>query len=316
MASELLSILIRLNLVAGGAIVAVLMLRPHIRRGFGPHATYALWVLVPFATLGALMPAADGGGAAGPVELAQGHAEIWLAEGGHAAWLIGAWALGVAVSGGLAALRYRQFVARARAGQAGPAILGVFCPRIVTPSDFRTRFSEEERRLVLAHERAHMDRLDARWNALALALQCLNWFNPLAYAALRAMRFDQELACDATVLEGLPEQRRRYAEALLRTFEGGTASPLGCGWGGGALAPVVTRLTALMRRPPDDGRRETGYAVMSALFMAAFVAGWAAQAPYRRPLIPQLITVDLTPHYWEGVQPLVTPREIGPKAPS
>ena len=46
------------------------------------------------------------------------------------------------------------------------------------------------------------------------------------------------------------------------------------------------------------------------------VEGWAAQAPYRRPLIPQLITVDLTPHYWEGVQPLVQPLPMGSKAPA
>jgi len=57
----------------------------------------------------------------------------------------------------------------ARAG-VGPAVVGVLRPRIVTPSDFETRFSEDERALILAHERTHLRRGDHIANAVACTI--------------------------------------------------------------------------------------------------------------------------------------------------
>ena len=232
MISEALSLLARLNIAAGAAIALILVLRPLVRRRLGAQPAYALWLAVPLAMAGALNPLAQTSGPVGPLETAKGLAEAWLSAGGRGEVLAAVWGLGVAVSAGLVAWRYLRFLALARAGRAGPAIVGVLAPRMVAPADFQIRFTPEERRLVVAHERAHMDRLDARWNAFAVALQCLNWFNPLVHAAAGAMRFDQELACDATVMARLPAERRRYAETLLRSQETAAVSPLGRGGAG------------------------------------------------------------------------------------
>src|SRR5207249_10388980 len=37
----------------------------------------------------------------------------------------------------------------------GPALVGVFRPRLVLPADFETRFDAQERALILAHEEVH-----------------------------------------------------------------------------------------------------------------------------------------------------------------
>ena len=244
---------------------------------------------------GAVVPHLEAFGPAGPLEAAKVRAVAWLSGDPQCGALAAIWALGVVVGIGLVAWRFACFLARARAGQAGPAIVGVFMPRLVTPADFSRRFTPEERRLVRAHERAHMDRLDARYNALAIALQCLNWFNPLIHVAVRAMRFDQELACDATVMARLPAERRSYAETLLRSHQANAVSPLGCGWSGGGHPSLAARLTTLMRGRPDDPRCELGNLLIAVLWTAAFAGAWAVQPPYR-PLGPRMVLVmDLTP---------------------
>ena len=295
MATEALAALVRLNIVASVAIALVFLLRPAVRRSCGPHKAYALWLMVPLAMAGATVPSAAASGPMGPLEAAAGRAEAWLSAGLHGPALGAAWALGLLVSFGLVAWRYARFMAQARAGLAGPAIVGVLAPRLVTPADFSVRFTPEERRLVRAHERAHMDRLDARWNALALVLQCLNWFNPLVHVAVRAMRFDQELACDATVMARLPAERRRYAEALLRCHEATIVSPLGCGWTGFAARALAMRLTVLMQPRPGEARRSLAGLLLATLWMATLAGAWAAQPPHRVDEATRFVLLDLTP---------------------
>jgi beta-lactamase regulating signal transducer with metallopeptidase domain len=53
MESELLEVLLRLNLVAGAAITLVLGVRPLIRAQFGARAARALWLIVPVASVAA-----------------------------------------------------------------------------------------------------------------------------------------------------------------------------------------------------------------------------------------------------------------------
>ena len=55
--NDLLGLLIRVNLAAGAAIVAVLALRVVVGRRFGARVGYALWSLVPLATAAVLLPA-------------------------------------------------------------------------------------------------------------------------------------------------------------------------------------------------------------------------------------------------------------------
>src|SRR5580698_6026792 len=200
MAIDLLLALGRANLVTGAAILIVLALRAPVRRWFGPHAAYVLWLVGPIAAAGSLMPATVTSGAAGAVETTNDHLMTWLAFGGHARDLCLIWAAGIGVSLALAGWRQLRFSEAVKAGRAGPAAVGVIQPHMVAPADFAQRFSDQERRLIRAHERAHMERLDARYNALATLATWLFWFNPLLHLAVRAMRVDQEVACDATVM--------------------------------------------------------------------------------------------------------------------
>ena len=93
-----------------------------------------------------------------------------------------------------------------------PFVLGIVRPRIYLPA----HMPEEMRVPVLAHERAHLRRLDNLWKMAGYALLCAYWFHPLVWAAYSLFCRDLELACDESVIKGYDAHRRRlYSAALL-----------------------------------------------------------------------------------------------------
>ncbi|MCH5350196.1 MAG: M56 family metallopeptidase, partial [Oscillospiraceae bacterium] len=90
---------------------------------------------------------------------------------------------------------------------------GFFVPKIYLPCGL----SENERRLIIAHEKVHIKRFDIITKPLAFAGLALHWFNPLIWAAFALMSRDMEFSCDEAVLEMLgSEEKEDYSEALLR----------------------------------------------------------------------------------------------------
>jgi beta-lactamase regulating signal transducer with metallopeptidase domain len=284
MTAEALILLVRINLIASLAILLILALRRQARRLFGAHLSYALWAMVPLSVFGAMMPLDFAQGPAGLIEQATRDARAWLTADHRGLWLFALWLAGLGASAGVAVARQMRFLAAAEAGRAGPATVGVISARLVAPADFADRFTPEEWRLIRAHERAHIDRQDGRWVALAVLAEWLCWFNPLLRLAVRTFRLDQELSCDATVMERLPGERRRYAETLLRTHADPQVPTFGAAWRG--AGPLEARLSMLALRPPPPPRFELGIDLLALLWMAAFITAWAAQAPYRTAPAP------------------------------
>lgn len=237
--TDLVGLLTELNVALAAAAMFVLMLRRPFRRIWGPRAAYGLWAILPTAMASVCLPRPGIG---------------VMTEAALAPWataIVSVWLAGVLVSVVLIAAAQARFAAQARRGLAGPAITGVLIGRLVMPADSATRWTPEELAVVRAHERAHRDRGDLRINAVVAVLRCLFWANPLAQIAADRFRFDQELACDATVMAMKPGRRRLYAEALLKAVP---TSPLalGCSWSAIGVAALETRMASLKlncRRP-------------------------------------------------------------------
>jgi beta-lactamase regulating signal transducer with metallopeptidase domain len=278
MIDDLILTLLRTNLAASAGIVVVLAARGPARAWFGAHVGYALWLVVPVAAAAALLP--------GPVRIPGPNpslpAKDWLSSGGHGRAVFTIWMLGALASTALGVWSQLRFSAVERAGLAGPAVVGVIQPRIVAPRGFRERFTDAERRLIRTHELAHIERGDPGWNAFATLATWVCWFNPLGHVALRAMRFDQELACDATVLGGRPDLRRAYADTLLKALPASVAAPFANHWRG-ARHPLEARIRALLADRPADSRQDVGVAALSALVVAAFAVSWAVQPAAAAP---------------------------------
>ena len=93
-----------------------------------------------------------------------------------------------------------------------PFILGMFHPRIYLPS----YLSETEKKYVLAHEKAHLKRMDHWWKPLGYVLLTIHWFNPVMWTAYLLLCSDIELACDEKVIKTLGEDNKvEYSKTLL-----------------------------------------------------------------------------------------------------
>lgn len=94
-----------------------------------------------------------------------------------------------------------------------PFILGILRPRIYLPSGL----DADTKNHVLAHEKAHLKRLDHLWKPLGFALLTVHWFNPVMWLAYILLCRDIELACDERVIRKLDRGSiRAYSEALVR----------------------------------------------------------------------------------------------------
>jgi beta-lactamase regulating signal transducer with metallopeptidase domain len=310
--ADLLGLLLRATLASSAAILAVMLARGAVRRAFGAQAAYALWLIAPAAALASLLPirrvvviAPDArevstvaGGSAGAGESLGAAADLAASSAGawalpllatSAFWI---WAAGALVSLALLIGTHRRLVARlglhllggadrlyqAGSEQMGPALIGVLRPRIVVPADFESRFSPDERSLVLAHERAHLEAFDAQINGLAALALCAGWFNPLFHLARRLLRVDQELACDERVMRRHGDQRRVYAEAMLKSQGPVRPMALGCAWPTGSSS-LRERIALLSRPQPSKRRRALGAALAATATLAACVGASAAQPP-------------------------------------
>lgn len=93
-----------------------------------------------------------------------------------------------------------------------PFILGIFLPKIYIPSGME----EGQLSYVLAHENAHLKRLDHWWKPLGFVLLAVYWFNPLLWLAYILLCRDIEMACDEKVIAGMDSaDKRGYSEALI-----------------------------------------------------------------------------------------------------
>lgn len=310
MAADLLDTLARANLAAAAAILLVLLTRRPVRRLFDARAAYALWLTVPLAVAASLLPRPETVAMLEPLTLAADAvaraAPIAAVPGVMASVLVAAWLGGALFVSGMLARRQARFMAalgrlspgedgvlRAEHPAVGPAVIGALRPRIVTPADFETRFDADERALILSHEGVHLARGDGLVNALAAAAQCLCWFNPLVHVAARTLRIDQELACDAAVVARHPQQRRRYAGALLKAQLDAPMLPVGCHWPASGDHPLKERIAMLKNPLPAPSRRIAGLAAVAIASLTAAGAAWAIQpspAPARVTAAPVWIS--------------------------
>lgn len=306
MSADILSTLLAANIAASAVILLVVLIRKPAQRMMGARLSYWLWLVPVLAGLATLLPPRPEGPApAAPIQpIAE--ATVRLANSVPSALaarpqavfdivplLIGVWAAGVV---GFLALMLLQQWRTLRAlkltreektpGEAlwradsnfGPAVVGVLKPLLVAPADFEQRFSPSEQALVLAHEREHLAAGHTRINAAQVVLISLNWFNPLVHWAARLARADQELACDAAVMERFPRQRGVYAEALLKAQISRTPLPLGCTWPSRSSHFLIERVTMLANKTPGRARRMAGAAFIAVTMLGTGLAAWAQQS--------------------------------------
>jgi beta-lactamase regulating signal transducer with metallopeptidase domain len=179
-------------------------------------------------------------------------------------------------------------------GIVSPALWCLGRPVLVWPADLPDRLPSRSWPSVIAHELAHLRRRDQWVSRLLLAAECCWWWNPVFWFVRRQVLVQAELACDAWVVEVLPEDRRPYAEALLEVslWQSWAAAPLpALGMGHGPRKTFERRLTMIMcDRVPC--RVSLGALAAIALLSLAILPGWSQD---RQPERPKKDTVAQAP---------------------
>lgn len=294
--TDFLFMLAKINVAMAAGIVAVALLRRPMRAAFHATVAYALWLLVPVAVLASLLPprivtvtappslAVHLATAQMPVSLGSARMAVQTLPFDGSMALFAVWIVGMGAMLLYLARAQHQFHKAERLGAAGPAVVGFFKPRIVVPSGFKAQFNLPEQEAILAHEKIHLARHDARLNAFVALLRCVNWFNPLVHLGALWFRRDQELACDTAALSHV--SRVDYANALLKSQMRAVTPPLGCAWP--ASEHPLTERVALLKRPaPTQARRWTGAALILSLTTLAGFSAWAAQPSQVAPASPK-----------------------------
>jgi GWxTD domain-containing protein len=94
-----------------------------------------------------------------------------------------------------------------------PITVGQLSPTILLPMGWR-EWDASKLRAVLAHEEAHIRRVDWAVGVMARVNWCVFWFHPLAWWLKSELALLAEYACDDVALTQMGD-RRQYARALL-----------------------------------------------------------------------------------------------------
>ena len=96
-----------------------------------------------------------------------------------------------------------------------PVVFGALRTCIVLPAGLVRDAGPGRLRMILRHEMAHIRRGDLLWNWVATGIWGMFFFHPLVWIALRELRLNQELACDACAVASEETTVAEYGTLLV-----------------------------------------------------------------------------------------------------
>lgn len=170
----------------------------------------------------------------------------------------------------------------------GPALLGIWRPRVVVPRWFMEQFPQTQQ-LILEHERQHIAARDPLllWGGILLVI-ALPWNLPMWWQ-LHRLRLAIELDCDLRVLRGGAEVER-YGDVLLTVARRAIQAPA-------VIISMSEPVSALERRvhnlmPRSGGRQLLRVFAAAALCVMGIGAAAAVDAPVLRTVVMPRPYVD------------------------
>ena len=197
-----------------------------------------------------------------------------------------------------------------------PVAFGVFDKVVALPPAFMAMEDRAARDLAIAHELAHHKGHDIAANFAAQPLLALHWFNPIAWAGWRAMRRDQEAACDARVVAGRALwERAQYANVIAGFATGprlALSAPMACPMLG--EKSIIHRLRSLSMSEVSRRRRLAGRMLLGT---AAIALPLTASISYAAGQPERIESVELAPSAAAPPAPPAPPAApLAPDAPA
>jgi beta-lactamase regulating signal transducer with metallopeptidase domain len=151
-----------------------------------------------------------------------------------------------------------------------PAVVGWFRPVILLPVSALTGLTAQQLEAVIAHELAHVKRLDAFVNLFQMAAETLLFYHPAVWWLSKRIRAERENCCDDVAI-AVCGNAVEYARALATMAEWQSAPVLAMAANRSPLAERVARLLGIGRL--SGGLRSTGIAGSVLCLCASVLAG-------------------------------------------
>ncbi len=164
---------------------------------------------------------------------------------------------------------------RHSASVTSPLATGLFRPMLILPPAAE-RWSPSVLHAVLAHELAHVKRLDCLTGLLAHFICIVHWFNPGIWFVQRRILLEREHAADDVVLTQTTIRPSDYAGLLLNTANGTGVPILTNGPGTAALhnlaACRIQSVLSLQRRRGAPGRIHSSIVTLVSIILMSLVS--------------------------------------------
>jgi beta-lactamase regulating signal transducer with metallopeptidase domain len=157
-----------------------------------------------------------------------------------------------------------------------PMTIGWLRPAILIPAGALLQLSPEQLEAILAHELAHVRRLDYLVNLLQTGAETLLFYHPAVWWVSRRIRAERENCCDDLAV-AVCGDAVVYARALLEleTMAAGRAPQMALAATAGSLSGRVKRLL----RPDRGTRRNPGTGLAAVLAVFALATAWLCIQP-------------------------------------
>ncbi len=245
------------------------------------------------AASGSTQPSSRGRSPIAPSDALPGSVEVWLVE----AWLLGVAFFSLRSAGGFLLLereRRRQSAVvspqvleichtlQRRLGLdraiayceckwlQAPAVIGWFRPVVFLPVTALTGLSEDQLQSVIAHELAHIQRLDPFVNVFQVCVETLLFYHPAVWWLNKRIRAEREHCCDEMAVS-LCGNAVEYARALTMMEEWRSAPVLAMAANRGPLTERIVRVLGL--KTLGAGMRGIGLTGSVLCLTAALIAG-------------------------------------------
>jgi beta-lactamase regulating signal transducer with metallopeptidase domain len=151
-----------------------------------------------------------------------------------------------------------------------PAVIGWFRPVVLLPAAVLTGLTEEQLTAVIAHELAHIQRLDSFVNLFQVAAETLLFYHPAIWWVNKRIRAERENCCDDSAISVCGDALE-YARALTLMAERRAAPSLAMALNRSPLEARVMRLLGIGNL--RGGIRTAGFAASFVCLAGAVFAG-------------------------------------------
>lgn len=151
-----------------------------------------------------------------------------------------------------------------------PAVIGWFRPIVFLPASVVTGLSEEQLRLVIAHELAHVQRFDAFVNVFQVCVETLLFYHPAVWWLNHRIRSEREHCCDETAV-ALCGNAVEYARALALMEEWRSAPVFAMAANRGPLSERIRHLLGLSTG--RESGRKVGLGGSVLFLLTALISG-------------------------------------------